>query len=154
MSWAGWIVVGYVAIVSVPLTVIDVREHRLPNRLVVPGIGAALALAFVQLALSAWRDWQPLVCGAGYFALMLVLSVAGGLGMGDVKLAALLGVASGFLGWQACAASLCVAFVLGGLVAGALWLAKRRGRIPFGPFMLAGFWLTTIMGITSAGATG
>ena len=147
MSWAGWIVVGYVTIVTVPLTVIDVREHRLPNGLVVPGIGLALALAVVQLALSGWRDWQSLACGAGYFVLMLALSVAGGLGMGDVKLAALLGAASGYLGWQDCVASICTAFVLGGLVAVALWLAKRRGRIPFGPFMLAGFWLTTTIAL-------
>ena len=35
--------------------------------------------------------------------------------------------------------------VLGGLVALMLWLSKRRGRIPFGPFMLAGAWIAILM---------
>ena len=141
MSWAGWVVVGYVALVSVPLTIFDVREHRLPNKLVVPGIALAGLCALTELVLSGGRHWMPLACGAAYFVFLLVLSALGGLGMGDVKLAAVLGVASGFVSWQCCAASVCGAFILGGVAACVLWLLRRRGRIPFGPFMLAGFWL-------------
>ena len=78
---------------------------------------------------------------------MLVLSLLGGLGMGDVKLAAQLGVAAGLVGVQTAVAMVVVAFMLGGLVASVLWLARRRGRIPFGPFMLAGFWTSTTIAL-------
>jgi leader peptidase (prepilin peptidase)/N-methyltransferase len=60
--------------------------------------------------------------------------------MGDVKLAAMLGASAGFLGVESAVISVGLAFMLGGAVALVLWLAQRRGRIPFGPFMLAGFW--------------
>lgn len=147
MSWAGWVLCAYVALVSVPLAVIDLRQHRLPNRLVVPGIALAVVCGVAELAISGWRIPWPLLCGALYFAFMFVLALLGGLGMGDVKLAAVLGGASGFLGWQSALGSIVLAFLLGGLVALALWLAKRRGRIPFGPFMLAGFWGSTIIAL-------
>ena len=142
MSWVGWVLCAYVVAVSIPLTVVDIREHRLPNKLVVPGIALAVLCGVLQLVLSGWRDFMPLVCGAGYFALMFVLSVLGGLGMGDVKLAALLGASAGFLGGEAVVTSVVVACLAGGAVALVLWLFKRRGRIPFGPFMLLGYWAT------------
>lgn len=147
MSWVGWVLCAYVVAVSIPLTVVDIREHRLPNKLVVPGIALAVLCGVLQLVLSGWRDFMPLVCGAGYFALMFVLSVLGGLGMGDVKLAALLGASAGFLGGEAVVTSIVVAFVAGGAVALVLWLFKRRGRIPFGPFMLLGYSVAVAFGL-------
>ncbi|MEN9751738.1 MAG: hypothetical protein RLZZ600_785 [Actinomycetota bacterium] len=147
MSWAGWVLCAYIALVTAPLTVIDVRVHRLPNRLVVPGLALAALCGAWEWGSSGWTNPRPLLCGALYFAFMLVLGLLGGLGMGDVKLAGVLGVASGFLGWQSAVASLMLAFIFGGLVALGLWIAKRRGRIPFGPFMLAGFWASTTIAL-------
>jgi leader peptidase (prepilin peptidase)/N-methyltransferase len=147
MSWVGWVLFAYVAAVSVPLAVIDIREHRLPNKLVVPGIALAAVCGVLELVLTGGRHWSPLLCGGVYFALMLVLSLLGGLGMGDVKLAALLGASAGFLGVESAVISVGLAFMLGGAVALVLWLAQRRGRIPFGPFMLAGYWLSTTIAL-------
>lgn len=146
MSWPGILVCAYVAAVSIPLVVVDVREHRLPNNLVVPGIAVAALCGVLELVLSGGRNFAPLVCGALYFALMLVLSLVGGLGMGDVKLAALLGVAGAFLSVEAVLAQVLLSFITGGLGAGVLWLFKRRGRIPFGPFILLGYWAVVALG--------
>ena len=150
MNWAGWVLWSYIAVVSVPLVVIDVREHRLPNKIVVPGLCLALMSGAVVLVASAGRAWWPLVFGAMYFIAMLILSVRGGLGMGDVKLAGVLGVAAGFLGLEGSVASVALAFVLGGAVAGARWLAKRRENLAFGPFMLAGFWVAAATSLISS----
>ncbi len=141
MSWPGILLCAFVAAVSVPLVVVDIREHRLPNRLVVPGLALALACGLVQLALSDGRGWLPLMMGVGSFVVFALLSRVGGLGMGDVKLATVLGVASGFLGAQATIESVALAFVFGGVAALVLWLFKRRGSLAFGPFLLLGFWV-------------
>lgn len=145
MSVTGWVLLAYVAVVTVPLTVVDLREHRLPNRIVVPGIALAVTLGLAE-ALAA-GVWTPLIGGTAWFALFLLLAQLGGMGMGDVKLAAVLGTASGFLGWQVALAALTSAFILGGIAAITQWVIARIRRkpptshIPFGPFMLAGFWV-------------
>ena len=152
MSWPGIVLCAYVAAVSIPLVVIDVREHRLPNRLVVPGMGLALLCGVLEVVLTSGRGWMPLLAGVVAFAVFALLSRIGGLGMGDVKLAAVLGVASGFLGGEAALSSFALAFVLGGIAALGLWLFKRRGSLAFGPFLLLGFWASTTIALTRLGS--
>ncbi len=63
------------------------------------------------------------------------------MGFGDVKLAGVLGLALGWLGWGPLVIGAFSAFLIGGLVGIALMAAKKAGRrsgIPFGPFMFAG----------------
>jgi leader peptidase (prepilin peptidase)/N-methyltransferase len=71
------------------------------------------------------------------------------MGFGDVKLALLLGLYLGFLGWQFLAVGAFAGFLLGGVV-GAVLLAAgratRKTRIPFGPSMLAGALLAVFAG--------
>jgi leader peptidase (prepilin peptidase) / N-methyltransferase len=65
----------------------------------------------------------------------------GGMGFGDVKLAGLLGLYLGWLGWSSVWVGAFAGFLLGGLAGGGLLLAGRANRrttIPFGPAMLAG----------------
>jgi leader peptidase (prepilin peptidase)/N-methyltransferase len=65
------------------------------------------------------------------------------MGMGDVKLAGVLGLFLGWLGWSELLVGAFAAFLLGGVVALALLAARRVTRssgIPFGPWMLAGAW--------------
>jgi len=70
------------------------------------------------------------------------LATAGrGMGLGDVALAPVLGLALGWLGWGACLTGLMGGFVIGALVGVVLLASKRAGarsRIPHGPFMLSG----------------
>jgi leader peptidase (prepilin peptidase)/N-methyltransferase len=80
---------------------------------------------------------------AALFAVYLSLALVspGGLGMGDVKLAALLGLYLGWLGWAAVVLGALAGFVVQALVALVLLAIRRiglRGELPFGPAMLAG----------------
>jgi leader peptidase (prepilin peptidase)/N-methyltransferase len=79
----------------------------------------------------------------------------GGMGFGDVKLAGVLGLFLGFLGWPELVVGTFSAFVLGGLFSIALLLTRRATRksgIPFGPWMLAGAWCGILFGAPIASA--
>ncbi|MHC2184566.1 leader peptidase (prepilin peptidase)/N-methyltransferase [Rathayibacter agropyri] len=119
-----------VALVSVPLVLADVRGRRLPNTLTLSllGIGAVLAPTGGTLAAVL-----------ATVAALGALHAAGGLGLGDVKLAAALAPPLAELGPERVALAPALAFVLAGVWA--LIAHGRRGRLAFGPFQLAAFWL-------------
>lgn len=128
----------YVAAVAPELTRIDLVSHRLPNRLVVPGLAVGLLAAAGSWATTGVFPLVPLVAGAAYGGMLLLLALTGGMGMGDVKLAAVLGLASPTVG--VAVASPLLAFVVGGVVALVVLIVRGRGtRIPFGPFLLLGY---------------
>ncbi|MFS0714533.1 A24 family peptidase [Microbacterium sp. 2P01SA-2] len=133
--------------VSLALAVIDVASHRLPNRLVFAFGGTATAVAVLSAieAGSARPFIEAVVAGAVLFVLYYLLHRGGGgMGGGDVKLAAAIGLFTGPLGWQAPLLATALGFVSGGLVAVVMIAVRcgdRRTRIPFGPFMLAGAWV-------------
>jgi leader peptidase (prepilin peptidase)/N-methyltransferase len=135
----------FVAGTGVLLAVIDLQHRLLPNRVIGPSVlvGAALLL----VAAVAEHDWPALVravAGAGVlFAVFLVLALVSpsGLGMGDVKLAGLLGLYLGWLGWGAVVVGAAAGFVVQAAVALTLLAGRRigpRGELPFGPAMLVG----------------
>ena len=133
------------AVVGVLLAVVDLQHRLLPNRVVLPALAAGTALLLVPaLADGAWDALLRAVLGAvALFAVYLTLALVspGGLGMGDVKLAALLGLYLGWLGWAAVVLGALAGFVVQALVALVLLAARRiglRGELPFGPAMLAG----------------
>lgn len=133
------------AAVAVLLAVVDLRHRVLPNRIVVPALGAGLLL----LALAAAVDgtWPALLraglAAAALFAVYLVLALISpsALGMGDVKLVALLGLYLGWLGWEAVLLGAAAGFVVQAAASLTLLAFRRvdlRGELPFGPAMLAG----------------
>ena len=128
----------YVAAVAPELTRIDVAEHRLPNRLVVPGLVVGLLAAAGSWLTTGVPPLVPLVAAAAFGGLLFLFAIAGGMGMGDVKLAAVLGLASPTS--VIAFASPLLAFLLGGVGALVVLIARGRGtRIPFGPYLLAGY---------------
>ncbi|WP_409048546.1 A24 family peptidase [Microbacterium sp. HA-8] len=138
----------WLAAVSVALTLIDLDTQRLPNAIVLPSYVVAFGLFAVAASLGA--DPMGLVRAAvgaaamyGFYALLRLIR-PDGMGGGDVKLAGVLGMYLGWVGWGALAVGGFAAFVLGGLYGVAVIIARRAGRrdaIPFGPWMLAGAWL-------------
>jgi leader peptidase (prepilin peptidase)/N-methyltransferase len=142
----------YVAVVTPALCASDVSVHRLPNALVLPGYAAAaLGIAGDWLATGAFPV-LAFVAGVAYAGALLLLSVLGGMGMGDVKLAGVLGFAGGLAGAETALLAPVAAFLLGGVAA---VIALRSGRgtsIPFGPYLLAGFWIALLIGSRAGGA--
>jgi len=130
----------YLAAVSPALCNADLVHRRLPNRLVMPGY-AVSAIAITIGWLTGDRITPTAgIAGVLYFVFLLALSVLGGMGMGDVKLAGVLGLAAGGLGMVTAIASPVIAFAVGAAAA-IVALTRRTGRsIPFGPCLLAGFW--------------
>ena len=135
----------FLAAVGVLLGVIDLQHRLLPNRIVVPALGIAAALLLV--ASIPGQDWPALLRAAlgavVLFAVFLVLALIApsGLGMGDVKLAALIGLYLGWIGWNAVIVGAAAGFVVQAIVALALLATRRiglRGELPFGPAMLLG----------------
>ena len=143
----------YLMAITIALALIDLDTHRLPNAIVLP----SYAVGVVLLGAASFVGGEPFalaraaIGGAGLFLFYLVLALVkpGGMGFGDVKLAGVLGLFLGFLGWAPLLVGAFAAFLLGGLFGIALLASRRAGRrtgIPFGPWMLAGAWLGILAG--------
>jgi leader peptidase (prepilin peptidase)/N-methyltransferase len=148
---------AYLAVISVALAVIDARTRRLPNRIVLPAYPVLAGLFALACLLGAPWEWlaRAGIGGAILFAFYWLLRAVGrgGMGGGDVKLAGVIGMALGFVGWGALAVGAFAAFLVGGVVSLVLLLAGRAGRktaIPFGPWMLAGAWIGLLVGADAA----
>ena len=135
----------YLALVSIPLAVIDALSGRLPDRLTLPSYPIALAL-LGGAALAVPEGGQHylhalagLAACAAFYGVLWLISPAS-IGLGDVKLAGVLGLYLGWFGARAVLAGLLGGFVLAAMVGVVLIAARRATRkthIPFGPFMLA-----------------
>jgi leader peptidase (prepilin peptidase)/N-methyltransferase len=137
------LLVACVVAILVELAAIDLERRILPNRLVLPTLLAVLA---AQLALDPSFYPVTLLCavGAGLFLLLPSLFRRGAVGMGDVKLAALIGAALGPLA----ASALAIGLTAGGAAALLLVLRSRdalRQEIPLGPFLAAGAILAVLL---------
>ena len=138
------VLLAYLAAITPLLVGIDIADRRLPNRLVLPGYLVAMVALVGQGVVDGTVPVVALAAGAAYFAFMLVFAVGGGMGLGDVKLAGMLGLAAGSLGVGPAIVSPVAAFLLGGVAALAALRVARGAGIPFGPSLLAGFWIEVV----------
>ena len=145
-------VMAFYASLFIIIFVIDLEHGLILNKVVYPGMVVALLLALLP------RPWltQWVVTGitnaalggaVGFVILFLIAIVSrGGMGWGDVKLAALIGLATGF---PLVFFSLIMGAILGGIVAVVLMIAKKKTRretIPFGPFLALAAMITLLWG--------
>jgi leader peptidase (prepilin peptidase)/N-methyltransferase len=139
--WIGIMVALLLALMPA-ISLIDIRHRIIPNRLMYPSL-----IGFPVYVVVAWLfhgGTDPVRAGLGFLmyggALFLVALISGGMGMGDVKLAGVIGVVFGAIGLRYVGVAAASAIVLGGL-GGILALIAGRGRkgaIPFGPYLAAG----------------
>jgi leader peptidase (prepilin peptidase)/N-methyltransferase len=136
---------AFLLCVVAALAIVDLEERRIPNRIVLPATAAVLA---AQIALDP-RSTPKLLAislAAGLFFCLPMLVSPGGMGMGDVKLAILLGAALG----QAVVLAIVVAVLASFLVAVALLArdgaAARKSAIAFGPFLALGAVVAIFLG--------
>jgi leader peptidase (prepilin peptidase)/N-methyltransferase len=133
-------------IVIVPAAAIDLEHRIIPNRLLLPGSIAALVLG---LALDPAGEPARLIAAAaaGGFLLLAVLAYPGGMGMGDVKFAAFLGLCLGRSVAPAILAALVIGVGVGAAVVARKGVAKgRKTAVPFGPSLALGAVVGVVAG--------
>jgi leader peptidase (prepilin peptidase)/N-methyltransferase len=130
----------------VPLALIDYDTRLLPNKLTAPAAVAAIVLG---LLLDPSGEAERLIAGVagGGFFLLAALAYPKGMGIGDVKLAGVLGL---FLG-RAVGAALLIGLLLGVIVGIAIMARKgvaagRKTKVPFGPFLALGGVIALFVG--------
>ena len=137
--------------VLVALSVIDIGVRRLPNRLVYPSI--LIAAPYIVVADLAGGHLDAIRAGIGFLAygvglLLVALIAPKGMGMGDVKLAGLIGLALGSIGLGIVAVAAGFGILLGGVgaIVALLAGAGRKSKVPYGPFMAGGALVAVFFG--------
>ena len=135
------------------LALIDLDHQLIPNRVLFPATAVTVAL----LVLGALVDgvagdlFRAAAGGLGYFAFLLLVAIVarGGFGMGDVKLAFLLGLMLAFASWGALLVGVIGSILLGGVASGLLLAFGRKGRkakFAYGPYLVLGAWVALAWG--------
>ena len=132
-----WLGIAFV-ILLVPVTLIDLDHRLIPNTLMLVGTVVSVALILLTDP-GALTEHLIAAAAAGGFLLIAALAYPSGMGMGDVKLAAVMGL---FLG-RAVAPAMFVALIAGSVIGAAIIARKgtkegRKTAIPFGPYLAFG----------------
>jgi leader peptidase (prepilin peptidase) / N-methyltransferase len=139
------------------ITVIDLNHQLILNRIIYPLAIVALVVDIAIQGFSMSSGWGVLVvpglwnAGIGFaiglvLFLLIVIASRGGMGLGDVKMAALMGL---MLGIPSLLVGIFLAILSGGIIALILLAFKKKGRkqaIPFGPFLAMGTMLAMLWG--------
>ena len=138
-----------VGVLGVLLGAVDIAAERLPDVLVLPGVAlAVLGFGVIAAFTADWTSWgRALAAGLAYMVGYFVLALlpGGQLGLGDVKLAALLGLCLGWFGWPLLVAGVLLPWLVNAPVAMYLLVRRGGGSMPFGPAMLVGAGLTLVV---------
>ena len=150
-----WVLPAFLVLAAglVALSVIDFEYFLLPNRIVYPLAAGTLALlALAAVGDDAWAAFGRAILG-GVAATVtlgaLHLVSPRSMGFGDVKLAFVLGLVLGWLGWSELVLGLFCGFLAGAVVGIALIALRHRGRkehLPFGPFLAFGTLVVLLWG--------
>lgn len=147
-------IICYIFIVCalIIIFVYDLRHYIIPDKIIFPAIGAVILYQILAMGKNlSFMELVPFFLsafGAAGFFLAVVLATRGkGMGMGDVKLAFLIGL---LLGWPNILFALFFAFFSGAMVGIGLIIAGRKkmqSQIPFGPFLVGGTMVILLFGL-------
>ena len=135
-------VAAFFCAVLVAVSAIDAEHRIIPNRIVLP---AAVVVLVANTALTLSPEWALAAVGASGFLLAAALAYPAGMGMGDVKLALLMGAALGKTVSVALMVGMLAAMVPGVVILAKHGKAGRKMGLPLGPFLAIGsvvalFW--------------
>lgn len=154
VGWA-WALAAFLAFAAtmVVVVLVDAKHHLIPNRVLYPGLFATLALLTVA-AIATGQGDRLITALAGMAGAWLFFAVVWfvnprGIGFGDVRLAALLGLAAGWVGIGNVILGIFFGLLLGAVGGLVLMVVQRVGRkhpIPFGPYLVAGGFVAIFFG--------
>ncbi|HEY3023292.1 MAG TPA: prepilin peptidase [Actinomycetota bacterium] len=140
--WVSLMIAPFLGLM-VAIAIIDVRHQIIPNRLVYPAL--LVFAAYILIGALAGGGLEVITAAIGMLAyggaLLLVAFISPrGMGMGDVKLAALIGLVLGSVGLRYVTVAAAAGILLGGVAAIVALIAgaSRKNAIPFGPFLAVG----------------
>jgi len=165
ITWELLILLVYSSLLIV-LFITDYEHFILPDFVTYPGMALAAAVALLVTLLHYRLAWSIFFAGQDFMAIfnnyflcataggiaaalllfLVVVISRGGMGMGDVKLAGLLGLMAGF---PLVFVALFIGILAGGIVAAALLISgrkKRKEMLPFGPFLCIGGLVALLWG--------
>lgn len=133
------------------IALIDLQYKIIPDRISLPGIVVGFAFSLLPSSPLSWSDSLiGIVAGGGFLLLVGVayekLTGREGMGMGDVKMLAMIGA---WMGWRSLLFIILLSSLAGSLIGGAALVLSRRGvkaRIPFGPFLSLGTFIFLFFG--------
>ena len=128
-------VAAFFCAVLVAVSAVDVRHRIIPDRIVLPATAVVLA---AQTLIEPSPQWALGALGASLFLFAAVLAYPAGMGMGDVKLALLMGAALGKTVPAAMMIGMIAALIPGLVLFARHGMAARKMGIPFGPFLAFG----------------
>jgi len=137
------LVASYVCAALVVLSAIDLEHRILPDRITLPSAGIVLV---ANTLIHPGPQWAIASLGAALFLFLAVLAYPRGMGMGDVKLALLMGAACGKTVPVAMAIGMVSALVPSIVLLVRYGAAARKMAIPFGPFLALGTVVTLFIG--------
>jgi leader peptidase (prepilin peptidase)/N-methyltransferase len=144
---ADWALPAYLVLAAslLSIAVIDLRLYIVPNRIVYPTLAVSIPLLVAAALLhhhpAAIRSAAIGSLGAWFFLLVVHLIQPRGMGFGDVRLAAILGMYLGYINLRLVLWGMLAGFMLGAVIGLGLIVFGGRGRkeaVPFAPFLAAG----------------
>lgn len=148
---ASAITIGVVGLLAGAIAIVDLHEHRIPNRLLVIALAAVVVGAAASAAVTSGMLVGEVVVGLLVAAFPLFAVRYGhGLAIGDVKMAGVLGAAGGLIHPVVGLLTVFVAALASGVFA----LVRHRNRLALGPWLWAGFGTACVIGIVFVDLTG
>jgi prepilin signal peptidase PulO-like enzyme (type II secretory pathway) len=137
----------FLSILLIYISFVDYKTRIIPNKIILPAYGFAVLYNIYLLFVNKNIFYSDIIAFLFAFLIMLIIGLLskGGLGGGDIKLYALLGLS---LGFQTIIKIILFSTLLGSIISIFLILFKIKKyneSIPFGPFIAAGFFLSLII---------